>query len=158
MPNAGAAPPEAPAAPVEAAAGADAAGAAPREAPAAPVEAAAGERPGAASGAAGSPWDGFLPAHRVTDPPRFDGREIAAALVFPPAALRASVEGRVVLELFVDSEGAVRLARVLSEHPEGRGFGEAAERAFAGRRGTPAMADGKPVAARFRYPVSFRIR
>ena len=117
--------------------------------------------PSAADGAAGDAapsWDDFLPAHRVTDPPRFDEREIAAALVFPPIALRSAIEGRVILELFVDRNGIVQLVRILREDPEGRGFGEAAERAFLGRQGTPAMADGVPVSARFRYPVSFRIR
>jgi len=103
-------------------------------------------------------WDDFLPAHRVTDQPRFNEREIADDLVFPPIALRSGIEGRVILELFVDRSGIVQLVRILREDPEGRGFGEAAERAFMGRQGIPAMADGVPVSARFRYPVSFRIR
>ena len=105
-----------------------------------------------------SPWDEFLPAHRVSAPPSFDQRAVAAALVFPPQALRAGIEGRVMLELFVDRNGIVQHVRILREEPEGRGFGEAAQRVFLGRRGTPAMADGGPVAARFRYPISFRIR
>jgi len=103
-------------------------------------------------------WDDFFQMHQVTDPPRFDEREIAADLVFPPIALRSGIEGRVILELFVDRNGVVQLVRILREDPEGRGFGEAAERAFLGRQGTPAKAGGTPVAARFRYPVSFRIR
>ena len=111
------------------------------------------------SDAAGTPsWNDFLPAHRVTDQPRFNEREIADDLVFPPIALRSGIEGRVILELFVDRNGIVQLVRILREDPEGRGFGEAAERAFMGRQGIPAMADGVPVSARFRYPVSFRIR
>ena len=111
------------------------------------------------SDAQGAPsWDDFLPAHRVTDQPRFNEREIADDLIFPPIALRSGIEGRVILELFVDRNGIVQLVRILREDPEGRGFGEAAERAFMGRQGTPAMADGTPVSARFRYPVSFRIR
>ncbi|MCL2191555.1 MAG: energy transducer TonB [Treponema sp.] len=111
------------------------------------------------SDAQGAPsWDDFLPAHRVTDQPRFNEREIADDLVFPPIALRSGIEGRVILELFVDRNGVVQLVRILREDPEGRGFGEAAERAFMGRQGIPAMADGVPVSARFRYPVSFRIR
>ena len=108
--------------------------------------------------AAASPWDDFLPAHRLTAPPSFDQRAIAAALVFPPQALRAGIEGRVMLELFVDRNGVVQHVRILREEPEGNGFGEAAQRVFLGRRGSPAMVDGGPVAARFRFPVSFRIR
>ena len=107
---------------------------------------------------AASPWDEFLPAHRVSTPPHFDQRAIAAALVFPPQALRAGIEGRVMLELFVDRNGIVQHVRILREEPEGNGFGEAALRVFVGRRGSPAIVDGGPVAARFRYPVSFRIR
>jgi len=105
-----------------------------------------------------SPWDDFLPAGRVTTPPIFDERAIAADLVFPPLALRSGIEGRVILELFVDRNGMVQHIRILREYPEGRGFGEAAERVFVGRRGIPAVVDGDPVAARFRYPISFRIR
>jgi len=105
-----------------------------------------------------SPWDDFLPAHRVSAPPTFDERAIAADLVFPSLALRSSIGGRVMLELFVDRNGVVQHVRILREEPEGWGFGEAAQRVFVGRRGAPAVVDGGPVAARFRYPISFRIR
>ena len=111
-----------------------------------------------AYGTATPSWDDFLPMHRVSNPPRFDEQAIAADLVFPPIALRSGIEGSVILELFVDSSGKVLLVRILREDPEGRGFGEAAERAFLGRRGTPAMSYGVPVSSRFRYPVRFRIR
>jgi len=99
-----------------------------------------------------------MPAHLASEPPRFDARAVAADLRFPPPALRAAVEGMVVLELFVDETGTVRMARVVSEEPQGRGFGEAARNAFLGRRGTPAMSDGTPVPSRLRYPVNFRLR
>ncbi|MCL2609141.1 MAG: energy transducer TonB [Treponema sp.] len=113
---------------------------------------------GSGTSGEGSSWDDFLPAHRVSEPPSFDEREIAAALIYPPIALRSGVQGRVILELFVDRSGTVQLVRILREEPEGRGFGEAAVRAFSGRQGRPAVAEGHPVSARFRYPVSFRIR
>ncbi|MCL2205658.1 MAG: energy transducer TonB [Treponema sp.] len=105
-----------------------------------------------------APWDDFLPARRVTSPPRFNQRAIAADLVFPPQALHSGIEGRVMLELFVDRDGVVQHVRILREDPEGWGFGEAARRVFTGRRGSPAMLDGNPVPVRFRYPVTFRIR
>ena len=113
---------------------------------------------GAASGSGA--WDGFLQAHQVTNPPRFDESAIAADLVrmYPPIALRSSIEGRVILELFVDNTGIVQLVRILQENPEGWGFAAAAEKAFMGRQGTPANAEGVAVSARFRYPVSFRIK
>ena len=105
-----------------------------------------------------SEWDDYLPIHRVSEPPRFDEREIMASLVYPPIAQRSGIEGRVILELFVDRNGVIQQIRILQETPQDRGFGEAAIRAFTGKRGTPAYADGEPVATRYRYPVSFRIR
>jgi protein TonB len=100
----------------------------------------------------------FLPVHRVSTIPVFDEEAIAQDIVYPPIALRSGIEGRVVLDLFVDRTGTVQMVTVLREEPEGRGFGEAAVRVFTGRRGRPATANGVPVSCRFRYPVSFRIR
>jgi protein TonB len=81
-----------------------------------------------------------------------------SSLVFPPIALRSGIEGRVILELFVDKNGTIQRIMILREEPQDRGFGEAALKAFSGKQGTPAMANGEPVSARYRYPVSFRIR
>jgi len=103
-------------------------------------------------------WDDYLPQHLISVPPQFDERVIASGLIYPPIALRAGIEGRVILDLFVDRNGVVQRALVLREEPEGRGFGEAALRAFTGITGSPAYANDEPVSARFRYPVRFSIR
>ena len=103
-------------------------------------------------------WDDYLPMHKISEAPKFDEREITSSLVFPPIALRSGIEGRVILELFVDKNGMVQRIRVLQENPKDRGFGEAAVRAFTGKHCVPAMANGEPVSARFRYPVSFTIK
>ena len=103
-------------------------------------------------------WDDYLPIHKVSESPKFDERDITAALVYPPIALRSGIEGRVVLELFVDRSGMIQRISILLEDPKDRGFGEAAVKAFTGKRGTPAYANGEPVSARYRYPVSFRIK
>jgi protein TonB len=104
-------------------------------------------------------WDDYMPIHRVSEPPKFDEREIRSAIVYPPIAQRSGIEGRVILELYIDRNGIVQRVRIMQENPQGRGFGEAAERAFMGRRGTPAYAEnGEPVAARYRYPVNFTLR
>jgi protein TonB len=107
----------------------------------------------------------YLPAHKISAPPSFSEDEIRGATIYPPIALRSGIEGTVILELFVDSQGYVRDIKVLQEKPEGRGFGEAAVRAFTGKRGKPAQAktegaaaESVPVAARYRYPVRFRIK
>ena len=104
------------------------------------------------------PQDDYLPMHRLSSPPQFDANAIAADLVYPPIALRSGIEGRVILELFVDRTGTVQRIMILREEPEDRGFGEAAVRAFTGRKGNPAIANDEPVSARYRYPVSFRIK
>jgi protein TonB len=102
--------------------------------------------------------DEFLPMHRVSEAPVFSEEEILRALDYPPIALRSGVEGMVYLELFIDRRGLVRQVSVLKEEPAGRGFGEAAVRAFSGLRAVPARANGVPVAVRYRYPVRFRLR
>ena len=103
-------------------------------------------------------FDNYLPMHLVSIRPEFDESAITSDLIYPPIALRSGIEGRVILELFVDRAGVVRQITILREEPEGRGFGEAAVKAFTGRKGSPAYANGEPVSCRFRYPVTFRIR
>jgi len=100
----------------------------------------------------------YLPMHQLTTTPQFDTDDIIASLVYPPIALRSGIEGRVTLELFVDRTGVVQRVIILREDPEGRGFGESAIRAFTGRKGIPATANGEPVSSRYRYPVTFRLR
>jgi protein TonB len=96
--------------------------------------------------------------HLVSERPIFDEKAIISALVYPPIAQRSSIEGRVTLELFVDRNGLVQRITVLQETPPGRGFADAAVKAFQGRRGLPARANGEAVACRFRYPVNFVLR
>jgi protein TonB len=102
--------------------------------------------------------ENYLPMHQVSNPPVFDANAIASDLVYPPIALRSGIEGRVILELFVDRTGTVQRIEILQENPKERGFGEAAVKAFTARKGIPAHANGEPVSARYRYPVTFRIK
>ena len=113
----------------------------------------------------------YLPQHQLTTTPQFDRNDLLASLVYPPIALRSSIEGRAILELFVDRWGVVQRVIIIREEirlPDGtfkevkedeiRGFGAAAVRAFEGRKGTPATANGEFVSCRYRYPVTFRLR
>ena len=102
--------------------------------------------------------ENYMPMHLLSTPPKFDESAITAELVYPPIALRSGLEGRVILELFVDRTGTVQRVTILREDPQDRGFGEAAVRAFTGRKGVPATSNGEAVSARFRYPLIFRIR
>ncbi|MDR3139663.1 MAG: energy transducer TonB, partial [Treponema sp.] len=100
----------------------------------------------------------YLPMHSLSELPSFSERAIRDALVYPPIALRSNIEGIVYLELFVDNHGEVRRVTILREEPAGRGFGEAAVKAFTGLKGKAARANGREVAARYRYPVRFIMR
>jgi protein TonB len=102
--------------------------------------------------------ENYLPMHQLSSPPQFDANSIAADLIYPPIALRSGIEGRVILELFVDRTGAVKRITILREDPPDRGFGESAVKAFSGRQGKPATANNEPVSARYRYPVTFKIK
>ncbi|MDR1059010.1 MAG: TonB family protein [Treponema sp.] len=101
----------------------------------------------------------YLPQHQISVIPKFPEDKIRQMVVYPPIALRSGVEGRVFLELFIDPQGDIRQVRILREEPPGRGFGEAAAKAFRGiRADSPALANGIPVAVRYRYVLQFRIR
>lgn len=124
----------------------------PVETPAAPINTAAP--------VPANPSNEFLPIHKVEIAPKFDLEKLGADLAryYPRMAKESGLEGRVILELFVDRSGEVQQIRILQENPTGRGFGAAAVEIFTGRRGTPAWANGEPVSARFRFPVSFRLK
>jgi protein TonB len=99
----------------------------------------------------------YLAQNKISKIPVFSEGAIRRALTYPPIAQRSGIEGSVILELFIDREGVVQRVIILKETPTGRGFGEAAAKAFQGQRCTPAESNGKPVAVRFRYPVRFSL-
>ena len=100
----------------------------------------------------------YLSQSRITVLPVFPEDQIRRATVYPPIAQRSNIEGSVRLELFIDSQGIIREVRIRQENPPGRGFGEAAVNAFKGIRAAPAEADGVPVAVRYMYNLTFRLR
>ena len=77
--------------------------------------------------------------------------------VYPEEALRAGLEGLVVLEAIVDERGRVghdiKVVRSL-----GRGFDEAAVAAVRQWRFRPATRDGKPIKVRRIFPILFRLQ
>ena len=99
----------------------------------------------------------YLPQYKISVLPVLPDDQIRRATVYPPIAQRSGVEGTVYLDLFIDSQGFVRNVIILKETPLGRGFGEAAVNAFKGIHGKPAEANGVPVAARYRYNISFKL-
>jgi len=101
----------------------------------------------------------YLPRHSVSTLPVLPEEQIARAIVYPRNARRSNIEGIVILELFIDRQGAITDVRVLRENPPNRGFGQAAVNAFRGIRALkPAELNGEPVAVRFQYNLRFTLR
>ncbi|MDR1215571.1 MAG: energy transducer TonB [Treponema sp.] len=99
----------------------------------------------------------YLPQNKISEVPKIDADRIRNNIVYPPIALRAGVEGTVILELFIDSKGEIRRISILKEDPPERGFGESAINAFKGITAIPAESNGQAVAVRYRYPVRFKV-
>lgn len=75
---------------------------------------------------------------------------------YPTDALYDHVTGNVVLQCLVRGEDGGLLCVVLSEDPEGRGFGEAALKVAQSYRAGPELQDGSPSSgARIRIIVAF---
>lgn len=75
---------------------------------------------------------------------------------YPRRALRTAIDGEVVLDCLVQTDGFLRCG-IVSELPTGWGFAEAALRIAAEHRMSPATRDGAPVEAHYRMRVPFRV-
>jgi TonB family protein len=94
-----------------------------------------------------------LPEDGVSSPARLAG---VLSPQYPPRARDAEIEADVVLSLVVNAAGDVADVRVV--RPAGFGFDESALRAARVARFAPATRDGRRVAVRMRWTVSFRLR
>ena len=74
--------------------------------------------------------------------------------IYPRAAYDKRIEGTVLLELLIDSEGRVARSRVLRSVP---GLDEAALASVQTWKFRPAVKGGKPVPTIAHAPVSFRL-
>lgn len=85
---------------------------------------------------------------------RPDGRDVGR--VYPYAARRSGTPGAVLLECGVEATGLLSNCRVLTERPEGQGFGSAALKLVPEFRLAPTLDDGRPVAGgTVRIPMAF---
>jgi periplasmic protein TonB len=78
-------------------------------------------------------------------------------MVYPPALLEQGIEGRVLLRLFVDGQGT--LVADSTRVAESSGYPALDSAALTGARElrfSPALRNGRPVAAPFLQPVHFR--
>jgi TonB family protein len=73
---------------------------------------------------------------------------------YPAAAFKKRVEGTVVIEILIDTQGRVAKRRVIQSVP---GLDEAALKCISQWRFEPALKDGKPVATIAHAPIHFRI-
>ena len=109
--------------------------------------------------ASGTPTDLIPP---VTSPPeitnpRWVRQPRDLARYYPARALARGETGSVLLNCRVDVGGALHCA-VVSETPEGWGFGDAALRIAQDYRMVPATRDGRTVEGRYRMRVPFEVR
>lgn len=75
--------------------------------------------------------------------------------VYPPAALRMGVSGKVILQIVVKRDGTVSAAKVLAEPGGNYGFGKAAVAAVTQWRYRPAQREGRPVDAYLTVNIVF---
>lgn len=100
--------------------------------------------------------DRYVPPTQVTVLPRPIGEYRPPREEYPEAALRAGVEGLVVLVLTVDQTGAITDARAVED--PGHGLGPAAVRSVRTHcRFEPGRIGSEPVATSFRYKVRFEL-
>ena len=77
---------------------------------------------------------------------------------YPETALARRVSsGAATLDCGVASDGALRSCQIVTETPEGAGFGAAALRATRAARLSPRTIDGVQADARVRFSLSFRL-
>jgi TonB family protein len=77
---------------------------------------------------------------------------------YPDIARKANIEGKVRVEVLIDTHGKVRDARIVQESGANIGFEEAALEAAWKGEWRPAMQNNQPVAVRVSYPVVFKLR
>jgi TonB family protein len=77
---------------------------------------------------------------------------------YPEMARKASIEGRVRVEVLIDTYGKIRDARIVEESGANIGFEEAALEAAWKGEWRPAMQNKQPVAVRVSYQVVFRLK
>lgn len=76
---------------------------------------------------------------------------------FPKEAQEKEIEGRVILEIFINERGYVFTVNIIEEEPSGLGFGRAAAMAVRKWEFEPAMIEGIPVKYTYRRQIDFKL-
>ncbi len=103
------------------------------------------------SPAPGEPYR-FIVGGAITEPLKIDG----PAPIYPDAAKRARIQGVVVLEAVIETDGSVHDLKALRPLP--LGLTEAAEDAVKKWRYQPATLEGKPVPVKYIVTVRFNLQ
>lgn len=82
-------------------------------------------------------------------------QELQRHIVYPEIARRAGIQGRVVVQIVIDTEGYPRNPQIVRS--VGGGLDEAAIAAVQQVRFTPGMQRGRPVQVQYTIPVQFRL-
>jgi periplasmic protein TonB len=98
----------------------------------------------------------YLPQHKISVAPVLPTEQIRDNIVYPVLANKQRIEGVVYLELYIDNTGRIRNVSILKD--PGYGLAEAAIAALDGIVSEPAMANGVPVAVRYRYAIRFTLK
>ena len=93
----------------------------------------------------------------VENPPVLIGgiSAVQTQIVYPPLALKAGIEGRVIVQFVIDKNGQVLNPAVV--RGIGGGCDEEAARAVLKAKLQPGLQRGRPVAVRYTLPITFRI-
>lgn len=93
----------------------------------------------------------------VENPPILIGgiASVQSNIVYPPLALQAGIEGRVIVQFIIDKNGQVLHPTVI--RGIGSGCDEEAVRAVLKAKFQPGLQRGRPVAVRYTLPITFRI-
>lgn len=77
--------------------------------------------------------------------------------LYPEMARKAQIEGDVIVQFTVATDGKPKEVSVYQERPKGLGFGEAAVKAISAMQFTPGYQRDRPVAVRMQQVIRFRL-
>lgn len=82
--------------------------------------------------------------------------EVLAA-VYPKVAVMLELEGRALIECFVNEVGRLEACEIITETPAGMGFGPAAMAMSTAFQMNPRMVNGRPTTGVVRIPIRFQL-
>lgn len=112
-------------------------------------------RPWAGANFARGVGEGPIDVSLVEEPPAILAGPVPA---YPELLRQAGIEGRVVLEVVVDTTGRAEQGSVTVVSTSHPGFVASAQRTLAGTLFRPARMHGRPVRVRVRVPIDFVLR